>query len=207
MEKPFDLSSKRKFSFGFTLLEFLVASFLGTLLLVLVYQAFSQVARHYLLLRDEEALSALMEVRALRYQLTHLYASPYLRDGRLVLPVNSPVGPLLAIYDLEAGFYAEEVGFKDRPSEELKYVFKGVGLKEIKLFLLEPPEAKEISPENPWPKGKPLLLLAHFVDGPKTAVAFMVPETDSAQKKEGEKKTGSPQRPPANPFKRLLKGL
>ena len=197
---------------AFTLLEFLVATFLGTLLLVMVYQAFSQVARHYRLLSASSELFSLMEREALRYQLTHLWARPYFREGRLVLPVMSPAGPLLAIYDLEAGTYAEELGYHQKPSPSPDYLFPGVGLARVKLFSLpagktsgdQAEELEELPLERPWPEGRPLLLEAEFLDGTRLKVVFKFSQRPSAGSPEKaghprETTSKTPSKPPKKP--------
>ena len=196
---------------AFTLLEFLVAAFLGTLLLVLVYQAFSQVARHYRLLSATSELFSLMEREALRYQLTHLWARPYFREGRLVLPVMSPAGPLLAIYDLEAGSYAEELGYHQKPSPSPDYTFPGRGLARVKLFSLtagntpenQAEELKELPLEKPWPEGRPLLLEAEFLDGTRLKVVFKFSQRPSGGgQKNATPSQGTTSKTPAKPPKK-----
>ena len=150
---------------SFTLLEFLVATFLATLLLVMIYQAFGQVARHFRLVQEEMRS---LEGGFFRAQLLALKASPFWWEDRLYLPLETPLGPAFAVYDLREGLYAETLS----PKEELTYVFPEKGLKELKVYALRAEGPEEIDLEKPWPKETLFLVEVEFWDGLKEKMTF-----------------------------------
>ena len=161
---------------GITLLEFLVAFFLATLLLIVIYQAFGEVALFFRLAK-QPSRSLVLEEILFQYQLTHLRGIPTFMDDRLFLPIDSPFGPQIVIYDLKEHFYAEVTTLANNLEDryELKYRFPKAGLATFKLYKITSDKIEEISPEKPWPQGTLLLIEAEFLDGGKVILPFKVP--------------------------------
>lgn len=153
---------------AFTLLEFLVASFLAVLLLTVLYQAFGEVARFFRPPARGPALEEiLLEEALLRWQFRHLRERPkLLSQGRyLILPLDTPLGPLFAVYDLERKRYAEVVGTNlELEREDIPWL--PAGLSSVKLYLLRNGEREELPLER-FPPGGPVLLEAETVSGRK----------------------------------------
>ena len=157
---------------AFTLLEFLVASFLAVLLLALLYQAFGEVARFFRPPVQRPALEdILLEEALLRWQFRHLRERPkLLSQGRfLILPLDTPLGPLFAVYDLERRRYAEVMGtsLPDLEGEEISWL--PAGLSSVKLYLLKDGEREELSLER-FPARGLILLEAETVSGHKISL-------------------------------------
>jgi len=154
---------------SFTLLEFLVASFLSLLLLLLLYQAFGQTAQ-YFRKKDLQPL-IFWEPTLFREQLLFLRDAPLFFKGRyLLLPLRESLGYWWIVYDLKEGLYAEIPGIN--PPQELENLswFREAGLKELKILL---PEAGELQPWNlaqGLPKKKPFLMEVSFLSGNKLSI-------------------------------------
>jgi len=147
-----------------------VASFLATLLLLILYQAFGQTAL-YFRRRPSEA-PKLLEEYFFRYQFLLLKGDPVLEDGFLFLPVKGLAGPYWLIYDLEKGRYAEFKG-PERPKDlEALNWFEEAGIKELKIFVFENGRRESWPLEDGFPKKRPLLLEVRFVSGGRTTVVL-----------------------------------
>ena len=159
---------------AFTILEFLVASFLALLLLTIIYQSFGQMASYYRLRLGIKQEKRALEAALFRWQWRHLRGKPLvLENGRyLALPTESQLGPLWAIYDLQKLRYGEvKGGYLSKKDLEKIPWFKG-GIESLEVYILGE-TSKLVTPLEKWPSKGPLLIRARLSSGRKIRV--MVP--------------------------------
>ncbi len=144
---------------------------------MVLYQAFGEVALFWRPPKARPPLEdILLEESLFRWQFRHLREQPKLLEGRfLALPLNTLLGPLWAIYDLEKNRYTEVKG-KFLPKKELlegeEFSWVPKGLLSLELFKLVGGEEERL-PLDKWPAQRPLLLKARFTSGQE--VVLLVP--------------------------------
>lgn len=160
---------------AFTLLEFLVASFLALLLLTLIYEAFGEVSRFYRRAFEEEVEASGLVAAMVRWQFANLRGRPLLLgEGRyLALPVKGLLGPWWAIYDLAEGRYGEVPGIDPlTPENPAIRWFRG-GIREVSVRLPgSETEARPLEEFGTFPRSRPLLLSVRLVSGEELVVVL-----------------------------------
>ncbi len=146
---PKNAPSNRNKMKSFTLLEFLVASFLATLLLLLIYQAFGQTTLFFR--RERHLTPQILEEYFWQKEILSLKKPPVIRNGYLFFCVEDLPGPYCLIYDFEKGRYAEHKSLNlPKDLENLNW-FKEKGIKSLNVYIFKNNDWVE------WPldKGSP----------------------------------------------------